>query len=252
MYSEIEVQKLKAAHREAIQTICHEIRNPLTMISSTIQLIESSNENVRNIPQWHLLQEDIQYLIQLLNELSAYNNSCQIFPSSFHIRKLLQKTALSFATSLEQKEPSGIQFSAYISKSLSLFYGDATRLKEVIFNLLTNALEAFPAGSNGSIQLRADCPNDSLLRIRIIDNGVGITSDHMDHIFEPFVTYKPAGTGLGLPICKRIIDAHHGSLEVDSTPNRGTTVTILLPVVSASYGSCDASCDTEDTQEGIL
>ena len=122
---------------------------------------------------------------------------------------------------------SSIQFSSKIMPGMGDFTGDKVKLEEVILNLLQNARDA--VGSEGSIMLSAERKNDTII-ICCKDTGCGITSDRIDTIFDPFVTYKENGTGLGLSSAKRITEAHGGSIEVESSPESGTVFTVTLPV----------------------
>ena len=107
------------------------------------------------------------------------------------------------------------------------FTGDKVKLEEVLLNLLRNAKDA--VGENGAITLSAQRKKDMLI-ILCKDNGCGIPADKINTIFTPFVTSKEDGTGLGLSLSKRIIEAHNGTISVDSAPTKGTTFTIKLPI----------------------
>ena len=107
------------------------------------------------------------------------------------------------------------------------FTGDKVKLEEVILNLLQNAKDA--VGTHGKIVLSAERKNDTIL-ICCQDNGCGITADQIDTIFDPFVTYKENGTGLGLSSAKSITEAHGGTIQAESSPETGTIFTVTLPV----------------------
>lgn len=226
------IARLLDSHKESVSMITHEIRNPLTFIYSTLQLIESSHPEVHTFQHWDALHQDIEYVIQLLAELSAYNNGSFLHPATMDVGSFLKHIALSFAASIAD---SSIEFTSYITPELPCIQGDATKLKEVLLNLLKNAFEAFTPGTAGSIRLEADisvCESTASqnIRIKIQDTGCGISPEHLEDIFQPFITYKSGGTGLGLPLSKRIIEAHGGTLLVDSVLKSGTSCTILLPV----------------------
>lgn len=107
------------------------------------------------------------------------------------------------------------------------FTGDKVKLEEVILNLLQNAKDA--VGTHGKIVLSAERKNDTIL-ICCQDNGCGIPADQIDTIFDPFVTYKENGTGLGLSSAKSITEAHGGTIQAESSPETGTIFTVTLPV----------------------
>ena len=126
-----------------------------------------------------------------------------------------------------------MSFSSKISLNSDNYTGDKIKFEEVILNLLQNAKDAVSektfTDSKGSIFLCAEKISDSIV-ISCTDNGCGISDDIVNTIFDPFVTYKTNGTGLGLALSKKIIEAHGGTLIVTSSDETGTVFTITLPV----------------------
>lgn len=220
------ITQLLENYHTSVSMIAHEIRNPLTLVSSSLQIMEAQHPEVKNFHNWDQTMEDIRFMCDLLNELSTFNNSSTLHHSVFSIEKLLKNIAVSFAISLDAAD-SSICFSSKIMPGMGDFTGDKVKLEEVILNLLQNARDA--VGSEGSITLSAERKNDTII-IRCQDNGCGIPADQIDTIFDPFVTYKENGTGLGLSSAKRITEAHGGSIEVNSSPESGTVFTVTLPV----------------------
>jgi len=212
--------------------ITHEIRNPLTMVYSTLQLIEAKHPEVSQFEHWSDLHHDIDYMIHLLEELSSYNNGSRLRLKTIDSGYFFKRTALSFAASIINQK---IEFLSKIEPGLPPIQCDEVRLQEVLLNLLFNARDAlFESLEKGIchtpiIRLSVSSHHDTL-QIIIEDNGCGIPKEHLDHIFEPFVTYKKQGTGLGLAITARIIEAHNGTVYVSSVPDTGTTFTLTLPV----------------------
>ena len=100
-------------------------------------------------------------------------------------------------------------------------------LRRALLNLVHNAMDAMPQGGTLSLCGRRDT---TAVQLEMSDTGVGISAEHLSRIFEPLFTTKPGGTGLGLYIVHEIITAHHGTVAVQSTPGRGTTFTLTLPV----------------------
>lgn len=257
---EVLLTKLLESHRMDISTISHEIRNPLTLVYSTLQLIETSNPEVLNIRHWSDLHNDIEYMKHLLEELSIYNNSQHLTLSSTDFDIFLKKIVISFASSIIDTD---IEFTSQIDPDLPVMPADSVKLTEVLLNLLSNARDAVLTASDSAyvnpnadtyhneppilckdsnrhtlnipkISLNA-CIADSELIISISDNGCGIAPEHLDTIFQPFITYKVTGTGLGLPLSRKIIQAHGGSLTVKSAGNLSvdgmrTMFTLRLPI----------------------
>jgi YD repeat-containing protein len=107
--------------------------------------------------------------------------------------------------------------------------GDPAQLRQVIHNLLQNAEDALAGVENPRITLRTEC-NASGLRVTIADNGSGFPAELMKRVFEPYVTTKPKGTGLGLVIVKKIIEEHGGTVEIANVTPHGARVTLDFPI----------------------
>lgn len=242
--------RLLESHRMEVSSISHEIRNPLTLVYSTLQLIESAHPEVHNFRHWDSLHQDIEYMTQLLEELSSYNNGERLNISSIDTDTFLKSLALSFAASLAD---TNIEFTSRINYGLPCIKADSVKIRALILNLLKNAREAvvqnnthpcitFHAYLNSSPS--GDTPNDSFhtalngdtpqsgacLTITVSDNGAGIPPENLEHIFEPFRTWKKGGTGLGLAVARRIAKAHGGTLNASSDPGVNTVFTLSLPV----------------------
>ena len=201
----------------------HELRNPLTAVYSTLQLIEMQHPEVTTFKHWSSLTYDIEYMQQLLDDLSDFAKSERLQPSTFSLRTMLEQLSLSFASSIVD---SGVSYTSKIAPSINQITGDKTKLQEVFLNILKNAYEA--SLPDKSIYMEALTEPDYII-VRIQDTGCGISQSQLPTIFEPFVTYKKEGTGLGLSICKHIIQTHKGEISVASKENIGTTFTIKLP-----------------------
>ena len=202
----------------------HELRNPLTTIYATIQLLERQHPEVTDFKYWSNLSCDIEYMNQLLTDLSDLSKSERLQYATFSLRDLLQQISLSFAAMIVDSQ---VEYSAKIDPSIHQITGDKTKLQEVFLNLLKNAFEA--AVPDKSIYLEAFQRNDQVI-VSIHDTGCGISNEQLPTIFDPFVTYKNQGTGLGLAICDHIVRAHKGTISVESSINVGTCFTVTLPV----------------------
>lgn len=219
------IQKLLDAQTYTISKISHEIRNPLALVYSTLQLIESQHPEVQTFRHWDDMRQDIEYITALLQELSDYNNGERLHKEPFSFHSVISRMCLSFAATCAD---SNIEFTSRISPDLPSLTGDQIKLKEVFLNLLKNALDA--VSKDGHIALSADVC-DAKIKVQISDDGCGIAPEDLSSIFDTFVTHKSNGTGLGLSIAKRIVEAHHGSISVSSTLGRGSCFTVILPVV---------------------
>lgn len=220
------ISQLLENHRTSVSTISHEVRNPLTLVSSYIQIIESQHPEVKDFIGWTPTVENIDFMCQLLQELSLFNNSNALHYSVFSMETLLKNIVISYAISLDEKE-SDVELTSFIPPTLGDFTGDKVKLEEVFLNLLRNAKDA--VGNKGMITLTAERTSDTLI-IHIKDNGCGIPEEHLESVFEPFKTYKQGGTGLGLSLSRQIIEAHGGTITVESELGKGTDFTLTLPV----------------------
>ena len=220
------ISQLLENHHTSVSMIAHEIRNPLTLVSSSLQIIEAQHPEVKEFNNWSQTMEDVEFMCSLLNELSSFNNSSTLHHSVFSIERLLKNIAVSFAIALDA-EDSGIEFTSRIVPGMGDFTGDKIKLEQVVLNILRNAKEA--VREDGYISLMAERQKDIII-IRCQDNGCGIPEDIMDTIFDPFVTHKENGTGLGLSSAKQIVEAHGGSIYAESSPETGTVFTVTLPV----------------------
>lgn len=218
------IQKLLDSNQYAVSKISHELRNPLALIYSSLQLIEKQHPEVHEFRHWGEMREDTEFLVELLQELSVYNNGSHLRKTTFSSHDFFSHICLSFAASCVD---TGVEFTSRITQDLPEITADKVKLQEVFLNLLQNAKDA--VASEGTIRLDASFSGNEV-KVLISDNGCGIPAEHLEDIFDTFVTYKSGGTGLGLAIAQRTIQAHHGAITVESNPGKGTCFTIILPV----------------------
>ena len=202
----------------------HEIKNPLTLINSSLQLIQEEHPEVTTFRFWNQTMEDIKNLRNLLDELSSFQKG-----------NVLNMTKINLFDFTEDLLESTAGFLLETGTPLTLestiddldFYADDVKLRQAIINLLKNAAESSASGSPIILRMTADT---QWLYISVADKGCGISKEHLEKIFEPFHTTKSYGTGLGLPIVKKIIESHNGKLTLKSKEGAGTTFLISLPL----------------------
>jgi len=208
--------------------ISHEIRNPLTLIKSTLQLIESGHPETKEFKYWTQLTEDVNGIENLLTELCLYNNSEKVTVQNQNFLLLLKSVLSSFRPLAEQ---SCIDLSLTIAEDVIPYYTnyplDQIKLKQVFSNLIRNAFEATQNGDYINVECKVLLPTHLLITIH--NNGKMIPRDELPTIFKPFVTYKSGGSGLGLAIVSNIIAAHNGTIEVTSSEDR-TSFMLQLPL----------------------
>ena len=195
--------------RFLLSRLSHEIRNPVTLINSELQLMASSHPELCSYRQWDSLMDNLEYVKELLKELSDFSHATVLS---------CQKNTLDYL---------GIRLEIHVEHTSSPVFLDRIKMRQVIFNLIKNSCEAIDQ-PDGKIIVNLT-PADSGICICIKDNGCGMTHKQTENIFHPFITYKPEGTGLGLAVTAEIISAHHGQIRVSSTPGQGSAFYIYLP-----------------------
>ena len=206
-----------------VAKITHEIRNPLTLINSSLQLIESMHPEVKEFQFWSQTLEDVAYVNQLLEDLAAYSDKRRFFMCEVDLKEVirsLEESLMPYAV-INQKH-----FSVHMPAQLPSVFGNPLKLKQAFLNLLKNAFES--TGENGCVSMSIRKYLDQII-IRISDDGCRMNKEAIQTLFKPFSTNKSYGTGLGLAITQKIIQAHYGKIEVSSVLGRGTTFTITLP-----------------------
>lgn len=209
-----------------LSMVSHEIRNPVTLINSFLQLIGAAHPEVKEHPHWEDVMYNIHFLRFLLTQLSDYNNSRKLNRTEINIYRMLQSFINSVRTSLSDQN---IQITFQKNGPVPPFLLDREKMTQVFLNLFRNAAEAL--GENGGeikVTLTSDCET---VTVSIRDNGPGIPEEYLPTLFDFFVTHKKEGTGLGLAICKNIVEAHNGTIKAISTPGEGAEFVIELPIL---------------------
>lgn len=224
----VERERLAAIGTTAA-TFAHEVGNPLNSMYMAVQFLERRLARKRDllgddslITPLHTLMSEIRRLTVLLDEFRALarRQKLNLRPTS-----LAPLVADLVAAETPAYTARGIKVEQVFPPDLPLTVADSEKLKQVLLNLCKNAAEAMPEG--GTLTVRAH-NSGGYLRLEVSDTGVGIPAG-VD-IFEPFITTKPQGTGLGLTIVRQIVSAHKGTLTYRSVPGEGTTFTLALPV----------------------
>jgi signal transduction histidine kinase len=220
--------------------IAHEFNNLLTPIVSYCQLALNSIEAGKDDPA--LVQKALsKSMTHAVRAGKICTSMLSLVRNEGDDKSLAVQILVDEALSVLARDPrkDGIALRVQIQPGLTV-KGDPIQLEQVLLNLLINARQAMLAGNSsirgGSISIKADQTEEGEVRISIIDTGPGIPDSALPRIFEPFFTTKTnpkrgehRGSGLGLHICKQIIERHGGRIEVQSTVGKGTTFDLLLP-----------------------
>lgn len=201
----------------------HEIRNPLALVSSEMQLMTSRHPEIADYSEWYAIMDNIEYIRSLLDELSCYSHAAHITPRPTQLAPYLHSLVNVLKPTMDYLD---ITLETEIAPDLPNLPLDHLKMRQALFNLLRNAQEAV-SYPGGHILLRAQNVG-SRVCISVEDNGCGIQPEQIDSIFSLFVTSKPEGTGIGLAITKEIIEAHGGQIEVDCRPGQGTIFRLFL------------------------
>lgn len=219
------INEINEEHQYTVSKIAHEISNPLTLINSSLQFIESHHPEVKEFQFWSSTIEDVHYLRLLLTELSTFNNSENVKLETLHIEDIIISLESSLKPDLSNKKKKLI---VTFSETSYPIIGDSTKLRQTIINLLKNAFESIE--NDGIVQVSVAYSEKDVL-LTISDTGTGMSEERIEKIFTPFSTTKPNGTGLGLPISKKIIESHGGTINVTSVIGKGTSFLVLLPLM---------------------
>jgi two-component system, NtrC family, sensor histidine kinase HydH len=201
--------------------LAHEIRNPLAGIKGSAQIIKKKPTESRNEQFAESIVTEVRRLESLVNDLLVYARSDRYELTVLDPKELIEHTisiisqeAAQISVSISNECPEGLKVS-----------GNRDRLCQVLLNLAINALQAMPSG--GLLRFSVEKKRRSL-KIVLSDSGQGISNEDMTRIFEPFFSTKARGTGLGLALCKKIIEEHNGTISIESTVGKGTTVSIIF------------------------
>ena len=232
-------KSVKAAAKSAIgmaEMLAHEIKNPLAGITGAAQLL-SMGLSTADLEITDLIVAETRRILTLLEQVEQFGNLKPIAPKPLNIHDVIDRARRSAQLGFSAH----INFKEEYDPSLPLVYGDPDQLLQVFLNLIKNASEAQP--NNGNIKLRtyfehsfklrrADGSGHSMpIQVEVVDNGSGVSEDIRDEIFDPFVSGRNNGTGLGLALTSKIISDHNGLISLDSKPGN-TVFRISLPFVT--------------------
>ena len=232
-----EQRKLDDARREFVANVSHELRTPLTNIKSyTETLMDTAGELPAETEKRFLgvITNEADRMTRIVKDLLTLSKlDCgrmDLTFSRFSIRNMLESVYTAMKLDAEKN---GHALSLAFEGDMPEMVGDRERLEQVVVNIISNAIKYTAAG--GHIEVCASRRDERNVMIRIRDNGIGIPESDVPRLFERFYRVDKArsrekgGTGLGLAIAKEMVEAHHGTIHLESTLHVGTTVTIVLP-----------------------
>lgn len=221
--------------------LIHEIKNPLAAVRSLVQSLSQfitedlrpdiEAANLTDIEDYFKrITSEIDRLNRLLLSVKYISKHLQYLFVSFDLVKIANNTLKVFETSFKEKN---IELITSFPEQGSIFYGDPDQFQQIFNNLISNAIEAVK-NPGGKIYFSLELIENRTIKIEIRDEGQGINKNDLDKIFKAFYTKKFGGMGIGLTVVKMLVKRYKGELNIESTVNEGTKVTITLPVSERS------------------
>jgi len=219
----------QAAWGEVARRLAHEIKNPLTPIQLSAERVQHKLSGKLDEQDSKLLNRATQTIV---SQVAAMKNMVADFAD--YARAPAPKLTLLDMHQLINEvmglyEANSSPITLVLDATDTYLHGDPTRLRQVVHNLLHNAHDALQQTSYPCIQLSTSS-NDGEFVLKVSDNGCGVPENFIAKIFEPYMTTKSKGTGLGLPIVKKIVEEHGGSIVVENKSSGGTQATVRLPL----------------------
>ncbi len=228
-----------AAWGEVARRLAHEIKNPLTPIQLSAERMRRKYlptldpEDAQVLDRaTHTIVQQVEAMKEMVNAFSDYARAPDIDVNRFSVEKLVHEVV-----DLYRAQESDIQIALKSDSDLPEIEADVGRVRQILHNLIRNAIEALEHTENGRIDViinAAEVHGIDVVELIVADNGPGFHSDSVGQIFEPYVTTKPKGTGLGLAIVKKLVEEHAGTIDAENSDEGGAVITIRLPVSEAA------------------
>jgi nitrogen fixation/metabolism regulation signal transduction histidine kinase len=242
-----EITQLLAAQRDAAwgevaRRLAHEIKNPLTPIQLSAErmrrrFLGSMNAADADVMDraTHTIVQQVEAMKQMVNAFSEYARAPAMNVGNFDLNELVVEVA-----DLYRSQDAAIEIGTVLDPALATLEADRGRVRQILNNLLTNAIEAMDGTERPRVELRTELTEAEGLPhvlLTVSDNGPGFQLELLGRIFDPYVTSKPRGTGLGLAIVKKIVEEHRGRIDAENRPEGGARVRVMLPVKDRSRAS---------------
>jgi PAS domain S-box-containing protein len=221
-----ESQKL-AAVGQLSAGIAHEVRNPLSSIKMSLQILEKRLRPAGNdLKRFKIAEKEVEHLEKLVSDILIYAKPAEPELKTVDIGNLLESSLLSVEKELSEKK---IKVQMHNDPRIPPVSVDGEMLKQAFINMYLNAIDAMDEGGTLTLGTKYGESGNRFLLIEIEDDGSGIDEQDIPHLFNPFFTRKRYGTGLGLTQVKKIVDMHHGTIEIFSKKQKGTKIVVTLP-----------------------
>lgn len=229
---------------QLVAAVVHEVNQPLTAIGNYVgalrRLLTTGNsELVRSVVQ--KIADQNERAITIVRRLSDFVRKGMLTVRdedlSGIVREAIELASLSPAAK-------GVVIKAQLADDAARVRANRVQIQQVLFNLMRNAIEAMEGRADRSLTIASGAAVQGMVEVSVADTGPGLPDEVRRKLFQPFVTTKPQGMGIGLSLCRSIIEAHHGRLEAESSPRRGTIFRFTL-----RCGSCDQAVPEEESPQ---
>jgi PAS domain S-box-containing protein len=205
--------------------ITHEIKNPLLVIGGFARQILRQSELPPAVRQkLTLISQEVQRLEEYLVSLGTFTRVGAASKTASDLVSLVKEVGEGLSAAMQEQ---GVTFRVEVPQDLPRIPLDPGQIRQVLLNLFKNSLEAMPQGGGLTVQVQ---PESQYVILKVADTGQGIAPEHLPSLFTPFFSTKEKGTGLGLVICRQLIELHGGAISLTGRPGQGASVTIHLPV----------------------
>ncbi|HEY85109.1 MAG TPA: GHKL domain-containing protein, partial [Chloroflexi bacterium] len=206
--------------------VAHELRNPIAGITVGVNyLIKKIAQDTTDYQAGQMILKEVDRVQRIIEDILLVARPLDLQKESHSLEDIVNTVGQEYQAALREKQ---IQLEITLAKQLPEIVVDRGRVEQVFSNLIENAIHAMPEG--GVINISAcNLPAKGVVAIHISDTGYGISISDPRKIFEPFTTTKNRGTGLGLALSRRILEAHNGSIRIAASGQTGTTFEIRLP-----------------------
>jgi signal transduction histidine kinase len=212
--------------------VAHEVRNPLGVIFNSLgsmrKLMRPTGDSAMLLD---IVEEEADRLDRIVRDLLDFARPHEPALDAEDLGELLADT---LQAAQGDRVPANLTVDLQVPADLPKLRIDARMIRQVLLNLVLNGMQAMPRGGTLRILAALEPHRKPLVRIEVTDSGTGVPHELAARIFQPFFTTKAAGTGLGLAVVKRFVEAHRGTITFHSRPGEGTTFVLRLPVDEAS------------------
>jgi signal transduction histidine kinase len=217
-----------ASTSNLVQGVAHTIRNPIMTIGGFARRIKKELGDNRKFEKYvDIILDETARLENIVKRVQDFTETQSCNPIPTRIERLVEEVLTSAAPLADQ---SGVRMGKEVASDLPQVRVDPSQVVIALANLVENAIEAMPQG--GTLSLRAAREDRSLV-ITVKDTGCGIPKDQLTAIYDPFITSKSKGVGLGLTLVHQVVSNHHGDIRITSEVQKGTVVTLRLPLDAA-------------------